>query len=266
MDGATLRRPRETADPDPAHPLGGAAGSARHGLVGLTGASLAGDTAAKRRRKGQVREKAKEGQWRGEEEGQARPPRREAAAPRPARPRCGSGRAHPLPSAGHARGQTCRAGAGVRAHLGHGDTLGACGSTNTTRPPVGCQASGSLCLQDSDCCIGNCFNFVCADRVPVCSQGGATRQCVPPANGCAGGTCCYGSAACGDRCCQPPANQCNPQGEWLCPELCESGVRAGWLWPGRDVWLWGGWDVYAGWRLSPRSESAPVPRDGTATR
>jgi hypothetical protein len=38
----------------------------------------------------------------------------------------------------------------------------------------------------------------------------------------------------------------------LCPELCESGVRAGWLWPRRDVWVWRGRDVYAGGGLSSR--------------
>jgi hypothetical protein len=80
-----------------------------------------------------------------------------------------------------------------------------------------CAATGSLCEQHSDCCTNNCFNFVCAARVTTCGAGDTARQCVPPARGCAGGSCCYGSAGCGETCCQPPANQCNPQDECCAP-------------------------------------------------
>jgi hypothetical protein len=80
-----------------------------------------------------------------------------------------------------------------------------------------CGGNGSLCEQDGDCCSRNCFNFICADRVTTCGAGDATRQCVPPAKGCAGGKCCYGAAGCGDTCCELPANQCNPQNECCVP-------------------------------------------------
>lgn len=83
-----------------------------------------------------------------------------------------------------------------------------------------CAANGNLCSQDSDCCSANCFSFVCADRVSECSAGGGTRQCVPPAKGCAGGICCYGSVACGNTCCELPANQCNPDG-FCCAPNCD---------------------------------------------
>ncbi len=80
-----------------------------------------------------------------------------------------------------------------------------------------CGATGSLCEQDSDCCTDNCFNFICAARVTTCGSEDATRQCVPPAKGCAGGRCCYGAAGCGETCCELPANQCNPQDECCVP-------------------------------------------------
>ena len=80
-----------------------------------------------------------------------------------------------------------------------------------------CEAIGSLCELDGDCCSRNCFNFICADRVTTCGTGDAVRQCVPPAKGCAGGHCCYGAAGCGEQCCELPANQCNPQNECCVP-------------------------------------------------
>lgn len=83
--------------------------------------------------------------------------------------------------------------------------------------PEACLSNGNICAQDSDCCSSNCFNFVCAKRVTRCSDTAATRQCVPPAKGCAGGACCYGAAACGDTCCEGQANQCNPQGACCVP-------------------------------------------------
>jgi hypothetical protein len=80
-----------------------------------------------------------------------------------------------------------------------------------------CGDTGSDCSQNSDCCSNNCFDFSCAAKVHTCGTGDTAKQCVPPANGCAGGACCYGMAACGDSCCEAPANQCNPQGECCVP-------------------------------------------------
>ena len=91
------------------------------------------------------------------------------------------------------------------------------GGGGSRRTSSACVATGNICSQDSDCCSGNCFNFVCAERVTQCSQGGTSTQCVPPAKGCAGGSCCYGSAGCGTSCCITPANQCNPQGACCAP-------------------------------------------------
>src|SRR4051812_38048732 len=90
-------------------------------------------------------------------------------------------------------------------------------------PPIdpcqGLKANGSSCTQSSECCSGNCFNALCAERVLSC----AGTPCTPPANGCAGTTCCgdpaffsAGSSCCtslaifpcGNFCCAPPATAC----------------------------------------------------------
>jgi hypothetical protein len=81
-----------------------------------------------------------------------------------------------------------------------------------------CGATNSDCTQDSDCCSSNCFDFSCADKAHTCGPDGADKRCLPPAKGCSGDTCCYGSIAC-DVCCEPGITQCNPQGE-CCPSDC----------------------------------------------
>ena len=43
------------------------------------------------------------------------------------------------------------------------------------RSAAPCLSNGNLCTQDSDCCSSNCFNFVCAERVTQCSQGGTSQ-------------------------------------------------------------------------------------------
>jgi hypothetical protein len=88
-----------------------------------------------------------------------------------------------------------------------------------------CGATGSDCSQDSDCCSNNCFNLGCADKVNSCGSGDNAKACHPAANGCAGGTCCYGAAACGDTCCDGTANQCNRQGACCAPNC--SGRQCG---------------------------------------
>jgi hypothetical protein len=74
------------------------------------------------------------------------------------------------------------------------------------KPCQGLQANGSACTQSSECCSGNCFNALCADRVTTC----AGTPCTPPANGCAGTTCCGAPAffPCGNFCCAPPSTAC----------------------------------------------------------
>jgi hypothetical protein len=84
-----------------------------------------------------------------------------------------------------------------------------------------CGTTGSDCSQDSDCCANNCFDFACAEKVRTCGTGDTAKQCLPPAKGCAGETCCYGPLACGDRCCDAPANQCNPQGACCAPNCAD---------------------------------------------
>lgn len=102
---------------------------------------------------------------------------------------------------------------------------GACGTTavdcddadactiDTCDPILGCQhapvvgmGNETACALDCECASGNCFNSVCANFVSSC----AGNACDPPANGCAGGTCCGDPAffSCGDFCCGPPATSC----------------------------------------------------------
>lgn len=80
-----------------------------------------------------------------------------------------------------------------------------------------CGAAGSDCDQDSDCCSTNCFNFSCSAKAHSCGTDTNPTPCRPPAKGCAGAQCCYAAVSCDDGCCQPPANQCNPQGNCCAP-------------------------------------------------
>lgn len=88
---------------------------------------------------------------------------------------------------------------------------------NGVTPSPQCAATGSDCAQDSDCCTNNCFNLTCAEKAHTCGGGSNPQQCVPPAKGCGGNTCCYGAVACSGNCCSGAANQCNPQGECCAP-------------------------------------------------
>ena len=38
--------------------------------------------------------------------------------------------------------------------------------------PGACTPNGSVCRQGSECCAGNCFNFVCAETLSQCTAGG----------------------------------------------------------------------------------------------
>ena len=67
--------------------------------------------------------------------------------------------------------------------------------------------NGQACQQNSDCCGGNCFNFVCAATVTQCGQGSGATPCTPAANGC----CLF------ESCCPSPANQCNLEGDCCAP-------------------------------------------------
>lgn len=69
--------------------------------------------------------------------------------------------------------------------------------------PEPCTTNGGSCQQNAVCCSNNCFNQICADRVPAC--GG--DACPADATGCCTGTCC-----------ETPANQCNTLGECCAPD------------------------------------------------
>jgi hypothetical protein len=69
-------------------------------------------------------------------------------------------------------------------------------------PGPTCRPDGGACTQDSDCCGGNCFGQVCADRPDYC----VNASCPGNAVGC-----------CQDTCCLPPSNQCNPGGLCCAP-------------------------------------------------
>src|SRR5262245_7318923 len=60
--------------------------------------------------------------------------------------------------------------------------------------PGACTPDGSPCQQSSQCCSGNCFNFVCADMVTQCSAAGPVVSCTPPDSG--GTGCCASDFAC----------------------------------------------------------------------
>jgi hypothetical protein len=83
-------------------------------------------------------------------------------------------------------------------------------------PPLGspspCAANGGACRQGSQCCSGNCFNFVCADMVTQCTAAGPVISCTPPD---AGGTGCCASDF---DCCFGPENQCDQFGVCCAPD------------------------------------------------
>ena len=97
------------------------------------------------------------------------------------------------------------------------------------RLPERTQAEGSTCTGDSECCLGNCFNGVCADRVTQCGGAG----CSPSAKGCAGDNCCFeeafgcaGDGVCCDHPCCDDEICCDHDccGEICCsPQKCING-------------------------------------------
>ena len=140
---SNLRRSRETADPDPAEPVGGAAGGARHvPWWASPEPPVADDTAAKRKRKGTRRSSGKghhkhkhRNQHGGGGGGMAAPPT--PPPPPPSRP---SPPSSPPPSPPVCPAQPLPTPTGERL----------------------CTPEGRACQQRSDCCSGTCFGQVCA--------------------------------------------------------------------------------------------------------
>ena len=102
-------------------------------VVGLTGATRAAETAARKRGKGKGKGNKRKGK------------RHVQAQAQPTVTLCHNGQTREV------------AQAALPGHLKHGDTLGPCGATS----PGPCTDDGA-CQQNSDCCGGNCFNQVCA--------------------------------------------------------------------------------------------------------
>jgi hypothetical protein len=84
------------------------------------------------------------------------------------------------------------------------------------------QPNGASCSQDSECCSGNCFADICADKVTNCGR----NVCNPPAKGCLDDLCCSCPSVeqcCAGGCCGGDQRCCG--GVTCCSnsEVCEDG-------------------------------------------
>ena len=99
-------------------------------------------------------------------------------------------------------------GSALQAHLGHGDSLGACSI---------CHANGGSCAINSDCCSNFCSTGTCE---PACANNGAA--CTGGAECCSGF--CSSSGACAPPC-TPNAGACVSDAE-CCSGSCQAGQCA----------------------------------------